>query len=113
MFGRRLSFEMQVLPARGADPAAIMMAGDAGLYSDFFGGGRRRFLNPYVGTNVGWAHFGDLDAFTIGGGVGVELYRGPWLLVDLGVRAQLLLYEDNRAPADLALRIGLGMGVPF
>ena len=49
---------------------------------------------------------GSLDgygAFTAGAELGLELYRGPRLLVDLTTRVQALLYGEDGLPTDLAV----------
>ena len=115
MFSRYGALELQLFPARGAEPRAIFVTVQTALYSDFLGGGRRRFGNPYIGLLAGGAGVSGAGAFTAGASVGLELYRGPRLLVDLTTRAQLLLYNDDKRqrPADTALQAALGVGMPF
>jgi hypothetical protein len=112
MFSRHGALELQLFPARGgAGRSALVTLHTAG-YSDFFGGGRRRFLNPYLGVLAGGGTLDGQGAFTAGAVLGVELYRGPRLLVDLSTRAQGLFHGQDQ-PADLAVQVGLGAGVPF
>jgi hypothetical protein len=113
MFSRHGALEMQIFPALGAEPQATLVTLHTALYSDFLGGGRRRFLNPYLGLLAGGAQVSGDGAFTAGAILGLELYRGPRLLVDLGTRAQILLYSKDKRPADTALQAGLGVGIPF
>jgi hypothetical protein len=113
MFGRRGSLELQLFPAQGAEARAALLSVHTAAYSDFLGGGRRRFLNPYLGLLAGGGSVGGHGAFTAGAELGVELYRGPSLLVELGTRAQYLRYGDQGPPSDFAVQVGLGAGVPF
>jgi hypothetical protein len=113
MFSRLGSLELQLFPATRADPRAVFVTVQSAAYSDFLGGGRRRFLNPYLGLLAGGAEVSGEGAFTAGALLGVELYRGPHLLVDLTTRAQLVLYSKEKRPTDTALQAGLGVGVPF
>ena len=113
-FSRHLALELQLFPARGGEGRSALVTLHAAAYSDFFGGGRRRFLNPHLGLLAGGGSFAAHGAFTAGATLGVELYRGRRLLVDLGGRAQCLLYgSEAQRPADVALQVGLGAGVPF
>jgi hypothetical protein len=113
-FHRHASLELQLFPARGAEPRAALLTLHSAAYSDFFGGGRRRFLNPYIGLLAGGGSLGGRGAFTAGAELGLELYRGPRLLIDLGTRAQCFLYGGEEArPADLAVQAGLAAGIPF
>jgi hypothetical protein len=113
MFSRYGALELQLFPARGAEPRATLVTVHTAVYSDFLGGGRRRFLNPYIGLLAGGARVSGAGAFTAGAAVGVELYRGPRLLVDLTTRAQVLLYSDDKRPSDTAVQAALGVGMPF
>jgi hypothetical protein len=77
-------------PSRSTFDAALVTLGSE-LYSDFLGGGQRRFLNPYFGVRGGYAReLGD-DAFVLGGALGVELYKTRFFLLDLQARGYALL----------------------
>jgi hypothetical protein len=112
MFSRHASLELQLFPARGGTRSALLTFHGA-VYSDIFGGGRRRLLNPYVGLLAGGGSLDGHGAFSAGAVLGVELYRSPRLLVDLSARAQGLFYGEGGPPSDLVAQAGLGMGVPF
>jgi hypothetical protein len=113
MFGRGLSLELQVFPVAGAQPRAGFLTLHTGVYSDFFGGGRRRFGNPYLGLLAGGGSIGGHGAFTAGGEAGLELLRGPRLFMAAEGRAQVLLYHEGSGPADVALQALVLAGVPF
>jgi hypothetical protein len=111
MFSRHGALELQLFPGRVSRSALLTV--HTAAYSDFFGGGHRRFFNPYLGLLAGGGSLDGQSAFTAGAALGVELYRAPRLLVDLGARAQCLLYGDKGPPSDLAVQVALGLGVPF
>jgi hypothetical protein len=113
MFTRQAGLELQLFPTRGSDPRSVLATLQGTVFSDFLGGGRRPFLNPYLGLLAGGGSVNGHGAFTTGGLVGVELYRAAHLLVDLRARGQVLLYGQGERPADLVLQAGLGVGVPF
>jgi hypothetical protein len=65
------------------------------LYSNLLGAGRRRWLNPYFGFRAGYANrFGD-DAVSVGGSLGLELFRTDFAFVALDARAAALLGTDT------------------
>jgi len=113
MFSRHGALELQLFPASGAEPRAVFVTLHSAAYSDFLGGGRRRFLNPYLGLLAGGAQVSGDGAFTAGASLGLELYRGQRLLVDVTTRAQVLFYSKDRRPAETVLQAALGAGVPF
>jgi hypothetical protein len=73
------------LEVAGSDWFAISMGGD--LYSDMLGGGERTFFNPYLGFRTGYVHARGNHEGALGALLGLELYRGRWLLVDSHVQA--------------------------
>jgi hypothetical protein len=113
MFGRGGSLELQIFPAQGWQPRAALFTLQTAAYSDFFGGGRRRFFNPYLGLLVGGGSLGGHSTFTAGATAGVELYRGPRLFTSAEARAQVLTYHEGVGPYDVALQAVLSAGVPF
>jgi hypothetical protein len=113
MFGRGLTLELQLFPVAGAQPRAGLVTLQTGVYSDFFGGGRRRFANPYLGLLAGGGSVGGHGVFTAGGTAGLEIVRAPRLFVAAEARAQLLLYHQGVGPADVGLQATLSAGVPF
>jgi hypothetical protein len=86
-------------PAEGH--AVIATLGGA-MYSDFLGRGRRRFLNPYLGIRLGYAHLDD-HSFAIQGEAGIELFKHRFVMVDASVRGTALLGEHD---ADAGLVTG-------
>jgi hypothetical protein len=83
------------------------------LYSDFLGGGRRRFGNPFLGLRVGVGSLNNRSSMTYGAEVGVEIVRLKHLLIDLTGRATGIYYNKSPTGSDIALQAVLGAGVPF
>lgn len=104
----RTGLELDILAdADGAGNGVIATTG-VGVYSDFFGGGRRAFLNPYISFRLGYGYL-DGSRFAVGGGAGVELYKHERFMLDLNVRAIALIGSDT----DTALVGGFGGVVAF
>ena len=112
MFARAFSLDFTFLPQHQADARSYLFGMSVAGYSDFLGGGRRRFLNPYLGLRLGAGSLDDHGAFLFGGEVGVELVRYKLFLVDLTGRALGVIHGKN-VPNDVALEAVLGVGVPF
>ena len=113
MFGRRFDIGLDVFPSRGLDDRSITLNMGAAVYSDFLGGGRRRYGNPFVGLRVGAGSINNRSTLTYGGEVGVELVRLPSLLIELTGRAVGLYYNRNPSGSDITFQAVLGAGVPF
>ena len=56
------------------------------FYSDYLGGGQRRFLNPYIGYTLGYARFLEKNEGVFGITLGVELVKTKTVSVDLSGR---------------------------
>jgi hypothetical protein len=75
--------------AGGLDVLTATLGGE--FYSDFLGGGKRRFLNPFLGFFAGYARVGTSNEAAAGATVGVELYKSKLVGVDASVRAHGLV----------------------
>ena len=114
MFSRWFSLDFQMFPREGDDARSYMLTMTTATYSDFLGGGRRRFFNPYLGLRVGAAHLNGLPALAYGADAGVEIVRFKLFLVEISGRALGLWYRRDTAPtSDIVLEGVLGVGVPF
>jgi hypothetical protein len=88
-FGARGSIDLDVLKSTkspdslldGADLLLLTIGGEA--YSDFLGGGKRRFLNPYLGFRLGYGRSAGHSAFALGGTAGLELVRVKYFVLDV------------------------------
>jgi len=114
MASRAGSFDFEVLAPRGADPRSYLFTLATGIYSDFLGGGNRRFGNPTIGFRIGGAKMNGHGALAYGADVGVELVRYKLFLVEVSGRALGLWYHRSSAPtSDLVLEGTVGIGIPF
>jgi hypothetical protein len=114
MFSRALSLDFETLAPRDAGQRSYLFTLSAATYSDFLGGGRRRFGNPYLGLQIGGARLDGLGAFAYGAEAGVELVRVQHFLLQVSGRALGLWYNRDSAPrADVVLEGAVGIGVPF
>jgi hypothetical protein len=114
MFSRASSLDFEILPGgNGAARSFLFTLGIAG-YSDYLGGGQRRFGNPYLGLRIGGARMDGLGAFAYGVDAGVELVRARRFLVEVSGRAIGLWYNrDSTRTGDLLLEGTVGVGVPW
>jgi hypothetical protein len=114
MFSRAASLDFEVLPRQGGDDRSYLLTVSGATYSDFLGGGRRRFGNPYLGLSFGGARMNGLGALAYGVEAGVELVRYKLFLVQVSGRAIGLWYHRDSAPhGDTLLEGTVGIGVPF
>jgi hypothetical protein len=115
-FSRHVAFHIDALreagsgsPTRGLDVLLFSIGGE--MYSDFLGGGRRKFLNPYLGYTLGYARFtGNGEGF-IGITVGFEVFKSKTFVFDAQARAFGLLFGSDGS--HFALQPVLGASVAF
>ncbi len=99
-FARALTFDVDIAHTAmtdrppGSDWAYLFLTG-VDLYSDLLGGGRRKFLNPYLGFRAGYAITNGLGDFAFGGVVGVDLIKTKVFLLDLNARVLGLVGNDE------------------
>jgi hypothetical protein len=114
MFSRWFSLEMEVLPRHAGDARSFLFTASVASYSDFLGGGRRRFFNPYLGLRAGGGTVNDFGTFAYGADVGLEIVHYKMFLVEIVGRAMGLRYHHDVSPhGDIVLEGILGAGVPF
>jgi len=87
--GRIISFDLDILKrptsaARGPDAMFATVGGE--VYSELSGGGRRRWLNPYLGWRVGYARFDSDGQALAGGTLGIELFKSRFFVLDAEAR---------------------------
>jgi len=105
----RSSLEVDVFPETGDEGRAVIATMGGATYSDFLGGGRRCYLNPYLGLRLGYGYV-DAHSFVAAGDAGVELYKHKYLMVDANLRVATLINGDG---ADVVFMAGGGIVVPF
>jgi hypothetical protein len=107
---RYLTFDLELFPESNGDSRAVLATVGGALYSDYFGYGKRRFFNPYLGARLGYGYLSGQNGLLAAGEVGLELYRQPLLLVEAAVRAYVLTHDPNTEAGFEGI---LGVSVPF
>ncbi len=95
----------------GAEGRAFLVTAGGDIYSEFFGGGRRKYFNPYVGLRAGYARLDGKNDALVSGTVGLELVRTKGLLLDL--QGRLHLFFGNADGAHAGVQPTLGLNVAF
>jgi hypothetical protein len=99
-----------VFNSGGPEPYAFLVTAGGDIYSEFFGGGRRRYFNPYIGLRAGYARIADRNNALIAGNVGIELVRTRGFLLDLQARLHLFFGNpDDGAHAGIQPTLGLNV----
>lgn len=80
-----------------------------GVYSEYFGNGKRGFLNPYLGLKFG-AIFETRAFFTAGATAGIELFRGEFGMINLKGEA---LGIFSKSGVDSLYLSGLDLAIAF
>jgi hypothetical protein len=65
----------------GLQAFVATMGGD--FYSDYFGKGERRWLNPYLGARMGYARVLENNDFVLTGLVGLEIFKTKTFMIDV------------------------------
>jgi hypothetical protein len=112
MFSRAFALDITALPRHEGDARSFLFSASVATYSDFLGGGRRRYGNPYLGLRAGGGSVNTHGVFTFGAEVGVELVRYKLFLLDVTGRALGFIYGRG-VSNDVVLEGALGVGVPF
>jgi hypothetical protein len=114
MFSRWFSLDLEILPQHQGDARSYLLTAAVQTYSDFLGGGRRRYGNPYLGLRLGGGSINAYGTFAYGGDVGVEIVHLHQFLLQVEGRAVGLHYNHSFDPhGDIALEGLVGLGVPF
>ena len=98
-FARAITFDVDIARAVVADKPtssdwSYTFLTGFDLYSDLLGGGRRKFLNPYLGFRVGYAITEGQGDFAFGGVLGVDLVKTKAVLFDVGARVLGMVGND-------------------
>ncbi len=104
------SLDLLVFPRADGTSRAVIATMGGLTYSDFFGDGRRRWGNPYLGGQFGYGYLDGGSAFVAAGALGVELYKGERLTADLATRVHTFIDGDG---ARVALEASAGLAIPF
>jgi len=111
--GRPFNVEVDALKqpravGNGLDAVLVTVGGDA--YSDLLGGGKREFLNPFLGLRAGYARLFGANDFAIGANIGLELWKTKYATIDADLRALGLF---GKGPSELGLEPTLGASFAF
>jgi hypothetical protein len=114
-FARAFSIDIEGLRQVGGDTTngldlfLLTMGGE--FYSDFLGGGRRRFLNPYLGFRGGYARFLGKNEAVAGGTFGLELFKTKQFVIDTNVRIYALF--GSSVGAHVGVQPAIGFNIAF
>ncbi len=81
-----------------------------GAYSDFLGGGRRGFLDPWLAIRGGYAFAAGKPAFALGLELGLELVKYKLFSASVFGRGVDLLRKDGTS---LGSELGFVLKAPF
>jgi hypothetical protein len=114
LISRSFGFDLDIARELASHDAATWLQLGAGgdLYSDLFGAGKRRFFNPYLGFRVAYVYADRVSELGLGGNVGLEIYRSPFLLVDSQLRAQAV-FGSKAHSLHLALQPTISLSAAF
>ena len=104
-----LTYAVEERPPGSATAFLLTFGTDS--YSDYLGGGRRRFLDPFVGWRVGYAQTQGSGDAALGIVLGVDLLKTPAVLVPLRVEAVGL--AGNAGGPHAGVVPSLGVSVAF
>ena len=80
-------------PSHGLDVVLLSIGGE--MFSDYLGGGKRTFMNPYLGYNAGYARFTGQNEGFAGITAGVELWKTKNVVIDAEARAFVLIGAEG------------------
>jgi hypothetical protein len=95
-FARGFQVDLDVLQSQADDELGVSATLGGDVYSDLFGRGERRWLNPYLGLRVGYLRVDDADRFTGAAVMGTEIFKTQYVLVDTQVRALAALGQGTQ-----------------
>jgi hypothetical protein len=107
---RYFTLDLDVFPQKDGESRAALGTIGSALYSSYLGGGRRRFVNPYLGFRAGYGYLSGEGCFALGAELGVELVRHRYLLVEAAARSVAFFRKDT---TDGAIHGLVGVAVPF
>lgn len=111
---RHFSFDVEGLRAVSSesdDLDLLLLTIGGELYSEFLGGGRRKWLNPFVGFRGGYARFLGKDEVSLGGTVGLEVFKTETVTIELDVRGYGMFGTSDGAHG--VIQPGAGVNVAF
>lgn len=114
-FARYFSIDLDGMRGVGDTPAGnglqafvATMGGD--FYSDYFGKGERKWLNPYLGARLGYARVLEMNDFVVTGLVGLEIFKTKTFMIDLQGRVGGFFGSEG---SHVGLQPSLALNVAF
>jgi len=111
--GRGGNVELDALRRNGSRshaPDVVLLTVGGDVYSDFLGGGQRRFLNPYLGLRAGYARVPGANDFACAGTIGLELFKSRYATIDTDLR---ILGLFGKPSSELGLEPTVGADIAF
>lgn len=112
-FSRNFSLDADWLTSTEQRDGVELFIATAGveIYSELLGGGKRKFLNPYLGFRAGYARLRGDGAFAPAGVLGLELWKTDVVTLELDARGFGFIQIEESTHA--ALQTTLGFNVAY
>ena len=94
-FGPSFTLDMDLFPHQQSGKNVFMLTAGGIIFSEFLGGGRRRWFNPFVGLRMGYGYLAGRNTFLLAGEVGVEIFKSKYLLFGLNARLVTFLGQGG------------------
>ncbi len=88
---------------------AFLATAGGDFYSDYLGGGRRRWLNPYLGMRLGYGRIASKNNFITAAVVGLEIYKTKTFLVDAQFRLHGFFGDPDGSHVGLQPSLGFNL----
>ncbi len=85
-FSRAFGFDIAVLEQLDDDVGLFSASLGGDVYSDYLGGGRRRWLNPFLGFRAAYLFHAGLHEAALGATLGLEVLRTEHVMVEAQAR---------------------------
>jgi hypothetical protein len=96
-------------PSGGLDAFTATLEGR--VHSEFFGGGTRQWLDPFLGLRAGYARFEGRNEILLGALLGIDIFKTETVRIDLTVHGSTLF--GTSAGAHAVVSPSLGFEVAF
>jgi hypothetical protein len=96
-------------PSGGLDAFTATLEGR--VHSEFFGGGTRQWLDPFLGLRAGYARFEGRNEILLGALLGIDIFKTETVRIDLTMHGSTLF--GTSAGAHAVVSPGLGFDVAF
>lgn len=100
--------EVAGYPATADQEAGVIATVGTGQYARSTGDGRRKWLNPFAGVRMGYAHIGQ-SSFVASGEIGLELFKSAGVALSASLRPSAFIGKDSQ----VVLESGTSLSVAF